>query len=1070
MEDHHRHREHSPAPSTLSRPPSSPHLPSSSNLPDLFSSFAAPYDEVPTSTTPLNVPSTPRVAKPPPSGLGPSLASPSRTTIHRSVTAPLPPSPSKSIRPLPPVKSGTDTLVVASPEKARSASLGTRGGDKEKERGRSRETTRTFFSEGEKQATGARKEKAYLEKLKLYETKTKLYIVACDDNETRFRVLKIDRVSPPAPRPPPAQTSAEEVNPDEADDGGLTITEDPTVYTRLQKDELVETLKAGNGGAIKVAPDPRRYRDAGWHPFFYGIVGFVRLSSSYRLVLISSRHKCALLGGSYVYASEATLLYPITPASMTTYAAEDYKQEQAFSSIYLTHDFYFSYSYDLTHTLQRNLLRGSSFLHPEDKFAWNWHLLTPLRRALNPESPWILPLVHGSVDQMKINAFARPVYLTLIGRRSRHFAGARYLRRGVNEQGWVANDVESEQIVSEELLTPFHVPSPSLSPSSPSSSSGRAISPRYTSHVQMRGSIPFFWAQDTSKGIIKPDMKIALADPFYSAAARHFDQLFGSYGGRVVAMNLIKQTDHRESNLVPHFRDCIRYLNQFLPDENKIDYIEFDMNTARKRSPALAGEILVAHAERILHKTGFFHSGGEVPRRSTASVPGAGDGSEEGEEGHEGEEKEKEGAGRREVREGPMVQRGVIRTNCIDCIDRTNSAQGLIAEVALAHQLHALGFIPTPSLPPESDAVHLCEIMWNEHGDTLALQYSGSGAIHAVADYKPEREAGSIMEWRSGREKIEALKRLYANSFSDADKQAAIDLYLGISPPLPPPPSFEYLPPPPRRSYQAWFTPSHLTSFDLSSGEIAARLQATVDSHLAPSDVAQGGGAQGKRDDGSEWWKRYYRTNNWTTLEKTWPYRMDGTSRSMAKLKFPIDEPLMSPFISRRAFAAPRPRHKSGLRSWIHPANKSARQSRHVSAAHHPGAVDDSAASITSSSQPPPLPVSSAPFSAPTAQLATAHLAPLVRADEAKEYDAWISQFRHLSLAPTTDHLSEKDRTLYSQHAGVALSELNERDKTLFVATAVAGRPAKGYKPEAGVAPGTLKVYREMVEGPGGVL
>ena len=41
---------------------------------------------------------------------------------------------------------------------------------------------------------------------------------------------------------------------------------------------------------------------------------------------------------------------------------------------------------------------------------------------------------------------------SLTHRRSRLFAGTRYLKRGVNEQGNVANDVETEQIVYEESV------------------------------------------------------------------------------------------------------------------------------------------------------------------------------------------------------------------------------------------------------------------------------------------------------------------------------------------------------------------------------------------------------------------------------------------------------------------------------------------------------------------------------------------------------------------------------------------------------------------------------------------
>lgn len=57
----------------------------------------------------------------------------------------------------------------------------------------------------------------------------------------------------------------------------------------------------------------------------------------------------------------------------------------------------------------------------------------------------------------------------LISRRSRFRAGTRYLRRGIDEKGKVANYVETEQIlVFKQYITSF---------------------------VQTRGSIPLFWSQ-----------------------------------------------------------------------------------------------------------------------------------------------------------------------------------------------------------------------------------------------------------------------------------------------------------------------------------------------------------------------------------------------------------------------------------------------------------------------------------------------------------------------------------------------------------------------------------------------
>ena len=105
---------------------------------------------------------------------------------------------------------------------------------------------------------------------------------------------------------------------------------------------------------------------------------------------------------------------------------------------------------------------------------------------------------------------ARTVSIAVIARRSRQFAGARFLKRGANDlvrvlhqssqtlrlkpkQGYVANDVETEQIVSAALTTSFHAPGPQL-----------YANPSLTSYVQHRGSIPLHWTQDSTGVSPKP--------------------------------------------------------------------------------------------------------------------------------------------------------------------------------------------------------------------------------------------------------------------------------------------------------------------------------------------------------------------------------------------------------------------------------------------------------------------------------------------------------------------------------------------------------------------------------------
>ena len=59
------------------------------------------------------------------------------------------------------------------------------------------------------------------------------------------------------------------------------------------------------------------------------------------------------------------------------------------------------------------------------------------------------------------------------------------------------------------------------------------------------------------------------------------------------------------------------------------------------------------------------------------------------------------------------MQNGVVRTNCIDCLDRTNAAQFVIGKFALGCQLLALGVISTASIEYDTDAVNLFMNMYS---------------------------------------------------------------------------------------------------------------------------------------------------------------------------------------------------------------------------------------------------------------------------------------------------------------------------------------------------------------------
>lgn len=78
----------------------------------------------------------------------------------------------------------------------------------------------------------------------------------------------------------------------------------------------------------------------------------------------------------------------------------------------------------------------------------------------------------------------------------------------ISEQGFVANDVETEQIVTDMATTSFH------------STDHLYGNPRYTSYVQHRGSIPLIWSQDTTNMSPKPPIECKRSLVFFSLASQ----------------------------------------------------------------------------------------------------------------------------------------------------------------------------------------------------------------------------------------------------------------------------------------------------------------------------------------------------------------------------------------------------------------------------------------------------------------------------------------------------------------------------------------------------------------------
>ena len=80
-------------------------------------------------------------------------------------------------------------------------------------------------------------------------------------------------------------------------------------------------------------------------------------------------------------------------------------------------------------------------------------------------------------------------------------------------------------------------------------------------------------------------------------------------------------------------------------------------------------------------------------------------------------------------------QNGVLRTNCIDCLDRTNVAQFAYGLVAFIRQLNTLRLLDTPSIDLDSPLADELLRLYEMMGDELALQYGGSAAHNKVINF-----------------------------------------------------------------------------------------------------------------------------------------------------------------------------------------------------------------------------------------------------------------------------------------------------------------------------------------------
>lgn len=112
-------------------------------------------------------------------------------------------------------------------------------------------------------------------------------------------------------------------------------------------------------------------------------------------------------------------------------------------------------------------------------------------------------------------------------------------------------------------------------------------------------------------------------------------------------------------------------------------------------------------------------------------------------------------------------QLGVFRTNCIDCLDRTNVVQSMLAKRSLRQALQKLGILRAgQSIESTVGLEMLYKNVWADNADLISLQYSGTGALKTDFTRTGKRTVtGAIKDG------LNSLARYYKNNFRDGCRQ-----------------------------------------------------------------------------------------------------------------------------------------------------------------------------------------------------------------------------------------------------------------------------------------------------------
>ncbi|PKY48318.1 hypothetical protein RhiirA4_463893 [Rhizophagus irregularis] len=449
-------------------------------------------------------------------------------------------------------------------------------------------------------------------------------------------------------------------------------------------------------------PDPTAHTES---LTVYGVFGIINLLAGGYLIVITGRERIGRLGIHDIFQANQFRILPFAKNNNGLSEAQAHDEQHYLSlveSLLKSGTYYFSYTYDLTHTLQRQaqLTSGPLWQRADDRFFWNRYLQSKL-----------IDVTTRNPDQDVTKRFysSSGVWMYDIIIRTRYFS------RGIDAEGNVSNFNETEQIV---LLDPIE----------DGNTSTFFEGKIKLSYVQTRGSIPIYWAQVNN---IKYTPKLQIMDlpNTLEAFHRHFDEQIRTYGNQLL-VNLVNKKGY-EFPMGESYERTVKQLN-----DHRIRYYHFDFHHECSKMRWNRIQILLDTIEEELIQQGYFYADDSRIIKSQTSV---------------------------------------IRTNCMDCLDRTNVVQSNFAKWVLTQQLREAGVLSSKERIDEiASFMDIFRNVWADNADAISFPYSGTGAQKTDFTRTGNRtKKGVASDLQS------SVTRYVLNNFMDGSRQDAYDLLLG---------------------------------------------------------------------------------------------------------------------------------------------------------------------------------------------------------------------------------------------------------------------------------------------------